>query len=56
MAYPPLAKIETSYTAFQRARGDDAFPGDQVDADLANLKHAIDDLNQFVRGVTRSDG
>ncbi|HRO90375.1 MAG TPA: hypothetical protein PLC06_07750 [Promineifilum sp.] len=56
MPYPPLADIETSYTAFQQGQGDNSFPGQQIDTDLANLKEAVDTLNEFVRGVTRSDG
>jgi hypothetical protein len=56
MPYPPFAEIETNYTAFQQGQGDNSFPGQQVDTDLANLVEAVDTLNTFVRGFSRSDG
>jgi hypothetical protein len=56
MPYPPFADIETNYTAFQQGQGDNSFPGQQVDTDLANLAYSVDTLNEFVRGFSRSDG
>ncbi len=56
MAYPDKPSLAYSYSAFQQAQGDNTFPGTQVDADLAILKAGIDTLNDFVRGITRSDG
>ena len=56
MPYPPFASLENSFTAHQQAQGDNSFPGQQLDTDLANLAEAVDTLNEFVRGVTRSDG
>ncbi len=56
MPYPPRPEIEYSYTAFEQSQGNGDFPGHELDVDLANLKHAVDNLNTFVRGVTRSDG
>lgn len=56
MAYPTKPSIQTSYTAVEQAQGDGLLPGQELDVDFANLKTAIDALNDFVRGVTRSDG
>lgn len=56
MAYPPFAEIDNNYTAFQQGQGDNGFPGQQMDVDLANLKFAVDDLNRFVRKFTTSTG
>ena len=56
MAYPPKPTIQTSYTAVEQMLGDGSFPGQQLDVDLANLKLAVDALNDFIRGLSRSDG
>jgi hypothetical protein len=56
MAYPTKPSIQTSYTAVEQALGDGSLPGQELDNDFANLKTAVDALNDFVRGVTRSDG
>ncbi len=56
MAYPTKPQIQTSYTAVEQALGDGTLPGQELDNDLDNLKTAVDELNDFVRGVTRSDG
>lgn len=56
MAYPTKPSIQTSYTAVEQALGDGTLPGQELDNDLANLKTSLDALNDFVRGVTRSDG
>src|ERR1700753_294085 len=56
MSYPPNPEIDYSYADFQQEQQDFPFPGTQLDNDLANLVAAIDALNLFVQGVTRSDG
>lgn len=56
MAYPEKPSIQTSYTAVEQALGDGSLPGQELDVDFANLKLSLDALNDFVRGVTRSDG
>src|SRR6202012_2652872 len=56
MSYPPNPEIDYSYADFQQEQQDFPFPGTQLDNDLANLVNAIDLLNAFVQGVTRSDG
>jgi hypothetical protein len=56
MAYPPKPDIQTSYTAVEQALGDGSLPGQELDVDFANLKFSVDALNDFVRGITRSDG
>jgi hypothetical protein len=56
MAYPTKPSIQTSYTAVEQAQGDGLLPGQELDVDFANLKTAVDALNDFVRGITRSDG
>jgi hypothetical protein len=56
MAYPTKPSIQTSYTAVEQALGDGTLPGQELDVDFANLKFAVDALNDFVRGITRSDG
>lgn len=56
MPYPDKPTISTSYTAKAQALGDGTLPGVELDIDLAALRNAVDVLNDFVRGVTRSDG
>jgi len=56
MTYPTKPSIQTSYTAVEQALGDGTLPGQELDVDFANLKFAVDALNDFVRGITRSDG
>lgn len=57
MPYPTLYDVTYSYTGFQQAQqGISAFPGTQLDADLAGLQASIDDLNDFMQTVIRSDG
>lgn len=56
MAYPPLAQLQTNFTAFATGQGDNSFPGSSLDNELANLKISVDALNQWVRRITRSDG
>lgn len=56
MAYPDIYDVTYSYTGFQQAQGDNAFPGTQVDADLAGLQDSLANYAAFVQGVMRSDG
>jgi hypothetical protein len=56
MAYPSKPNITYSYSDFQLSQGDNSFPGTQMDNDLAVLEAAVEALNDFVRGITRSDG
>ena len=56
MAYPANPQIETSYTAHAQGQGDNSFPGAQLDADLANLKTAIEAWTTFAKRIQRSDG
>jgi len=56
MPYPPKPQIQTSYTAVEQALGDGTLPGQEMDNDFANVVTALSALNDFVRGVTRSDG
>jgi hypothetical protein len=56
MAYPAKPFIQTSYTAVEQALGDGSLPGQELDVDFANMKTSVDALNDFVRGITRSDG
>lgn len=56
MAYPDLYELTYSYTAFQQSQGDNSFPGTQLDADLAGLEDAIENVSTFTKTVIRSDG
>lgn len=56
MAYPKIGKIDYSYTGFQQAQGNNAFPGTQLDNDLATLGASISGIDEFLRGAFRSDG
>lgn len=57
MAYPTVYDVTYSYTGFQQSQqGISAFPGTQMDADLAGLESSVSALALFVRGVMRSDG
>jgi hypothetical protein len=57
MPYPTLYDITYSYNGFQQAQqGISAFPGTQLDADLAGLTSSIDGLAAFVERTIRSDG
>jgi hypothetical protein len=56
MAYPTIYDVTYSYTGFQQGQGGNAFPGTQIDADLAGLDASISNLLTFVKGVMRSDG
>jgi len=52
---PDSPELPYSFTAFQEAQGDNAFPGTQLDASLANLKSAIDQIIVFTGAVIRDD-
>lgn len=56
MAYPAKPVISTSYTAREQALGDGTLPGTEMDIDFAALAAASEELNDFVRGLSRSDG
>lgn len=56
MAYPDKPVISTSYTAKEEAAADGSLPGQELDVDFAALAASLESLNDFVRGVTRSDG
>lgn len=57
MAYPILYPVTYSYTGFEQAQqGISAFPGTQLDADLAGLSGSISSLDAFVKRSIRSDG
>lgn len=56
MAYPAKPTISTSYTAREQALGDGTLPGTEMDIDFAALAASVEQLNDFVRGLSRSDG
>ncbi len=56
MPYPDKPNIQTSYTAYEQSLGDGSLPGQELDNDFANLADSVESLNDFVRGITRSDG
>ncbi|MDK4729354.1 hypothetical protein [Rhizobium phaseoli] len=56
MTYPAKPIITYSYTGFQAARGDNSFPGTQMDADIAALKTAASTMVDFVKLFANSDG
>lgn len=57
MAYPTIYSVTYSYTGFQQAQqGISAFPGTQLDADLAGLHDSVSTLALFMTGALRSDG
>jgi hypothetical protein len=56
MPYPDKPDLDYSYTGFQQSQGSNDFPGTQLDNDLANVKASIDDVIDFLKSFTRSDG
>lgn len=56
MAYPEDPSISYSYTAFEQAQGDGAFPGQEMDVDLQALAAAIATINAYLKQIGRSDG
>lgn len=56
MPTPDKPSLDYSYTAFQESQGNNAFPGTQLDNDLANLKLSIDETIDFASGAIREDG
>lgn len=56
MAYPTTISITYSYTGFAASLGTGAFPGPQLDADMANVETAILSLDAFIQAAFRSDG
>jgi hypothetical protein len=56
LPYPTIYNVTYSYTNFQQAQGNNAFPGTQIDSDLQGLRSSVSGLALFVQGVLRSDG
>lgn len=56
MAYPDKPQILTSYTAAEQALGDGSLPGQELDTDLANLQLSTEQVIDFLKLFTRSDG
>jgi hypothetical protein len=57
MAYPPLPVLSFDYTAFQQSQqGISAFPGTQMDNDLASLAGSLSATIAFLELSFRSDG
>lgn len=56
MAYPDKPQILTSYTAEEQSIGNGTLPGQELDVDFAALRTATDELIDFVKLFTRSDG
>jgi hypothetical protein len=54
--YADKIDVNYSYTGFASGLGDGSFPGPQLDADLALIEARTNALNDFVRGLARSDG
>ena len=55
MPYPEKPTVNYAYGAFVPSPAQ-PFPGSRLDADFAEVVAGVNDLNDFVRGVTRSDG
>lgn len=56
MAYPTKPSISTSYTAEEQALGNGTLPGQELDVDFAALRASAEEIIDFVRLFTRSDG
>jgi hypothetical protein len=56
MPYPSVYTIAYNYTGFQQSQGNNAFPGTQIDADLAGLQASTSSLALFTQKVMRADG
>ncbi len=56
MPYPDKPEISTSYTAHERSHPDQSFPGQELDVDLAALVAATNEVIDFLKGISRSDG
>lgn len=56
MPYPDKLDMTYSYTGFAAGLGNGSFPGSQLDADLSLTEARLNALNDFVRGLSRSDG
>src|SRR5258705_8513578 len=56
MPYPTIYSITYNYTGFQQSQGNNAFPGTQIDADLAGLQSSVSSLSLFLKSAIRSDG
>lgn len=56
MAYPDKPQILTSYTAEEQALGNGSLPGQELDVDFAALKASAEEVIDFLKLFTRSDG
>lgn len=56
MAFPPEYDPDYSFTAFQQSQGDNAFPGTQLDNELAMIQASIDGLDAFIAGSFNAEG
>lgn len=56
MAYPTKPSIATSYTAEEQALGNGTFPGQELDVDLAAIQTSAEEIVDFLKLFTRSDG
>jgi hypothetical protein len=48
MPYPTIYDVTYSYSDFQQSQGNNAFPGTQVDSDLAGLEDSIDSVSALM--------
>jgi len=56
MPYPSPPEIATSYTAVEQGLGNGAFPGQEVDVDMASIRASITAVIEFLKIGLRSDG
>lgn len=56
MAYPDKPQILTSYTAEEQSIGNGTLPGQELDVDFASLKVSQEQVIDFLKLFTRSDG
>lgn len=56
MAYPDKPQILTSYTAEEQSIGNGTLPGQELDVDFASLKTSQEQVIDFLKLFTRSDG
>lgn len=54
--FPTPPVIRTSYAAVERSFQDGAFPGQELDVDLRDLRDSLSHLIEFIQGVMRTDG
>lgn len=56
MAYPSKFTASYDYSAFAQGQGDNSFPGQSIDTDIANIKATVDDIIDFLKTPLASDG